>query len=168
MLPNLFITPVIRTLSTLLLCKPQHHLIRRLRVRLGSVFCASQHVYVSPFFFFFFLVEKFDFSTNFQPHVSPVHCSWTHKFHFSATFSLKMSPTILFTHLKIILLQCFSVFGFQLYPNGPLTEKSCDFFTFQTTLSFSSTRVSGIAKISWRVTSSNRVVTFPRSHCFAC
>ena len=32
---------------------------------------------------------------------------------------LKMGPTVLFTHLKIILLQCFSVFSFsfQLYPN---------------------------------------------------
>ena len=32
-----------------------------------------------------------------------VYCSWTHKFHFSATFSLKMGLTALFTHLKIIL-----------------------------------------------------------------
>ena len=31
----------------------------------------------------------------------------THKLHFSVTFSLKMGPTILFTHLKIILLQYF-------------------------------------------------------------
>ena len=31
----------------------------------------------------------------------------THKNHFSATFSLKMSLTALFTYLKIILLQCF-------------------------------------------------------------
>ena len=71
-------------------------------------------------FFFFLIAKKFDFSTNFQPHVGPVHYSRTHKFYFSATFSLKMSPTVLFTHLKIILLQCFSVFSFQLYPNGPL------------------------------------------------
>ena len=41
-----------------------------------------------------------------------VHYSWTHKFHFSATFSLKIGPTILFTHLKIILLQYFSIFNF--------------------------------------------------------
>ena len=41
-----------------------------------------------------------------------VYCSRTHKFHFSATFSLKMGLTILFTHLKIISLQCFSVFSF--------------------------------------------------------
>ena len=59
------------------------------------------------FSLFFFLAEKFDFSTNFQPHVGPVHCSWTHKFYFLATFSLKMGPTVLFTHLKIILLQWF-------------------------------------------------------------
>ena len=36
-----------------------------------------------------------------------VHCSWTHKFHFLATFSLKMGLTTLFVHLKIILLQYF-------------------------------------------------------------
>ena len=41
-----------------------------------------------------------------------VYCLRTHKFHFLTTFSLKMSLTILFTHLKIILLQCFSVFSY--------------------------------------------------------
>ena len=43
-----------------------------------------------------------------------VHYLRTHKLHFSATFSLKMGPTILFTHLKITLLQYFqfSVFSF--------------------------------------------------------
>ena len=50
---------------------------------------------------------------------TPCNCSWTHKFHFSATFSLKIGLTVLFTHLKIILLQYFSVYSFQLYPNGP-------------------------------------------------
>ena len=46
----------------------------------------------------------------------------SHKFHFLVIFSLKMGPTVLFTHLKIILLQCFSVsiLNFQLYPNGSL------------------------------------------------
>ena len=48
----------------------------------------------------------------FSQSVHTVYCSWTHKFHFSTTFSLKMGPTILFTHLKIILLQYFSVFSF--------------------------------------------------------
>ena len=37
----------------------------------------------------------------------------THKSLYSATFSLKMGLTVLFTHLKIILLQCFSIFNFQ-------------------------------------------------------
>ena len=41
-----------------------------------------------------------------------MHCSRTHKYHFLSTFSLKMGPTILFTHLKIISLQRFSVFNF--------------------------------------------------------
>ena len=41
-----------------------------------------------------------------------VHFLRTHKFHFSAIFSLKMSLTVLFTNLKIILLQYFSVFNF--------------------------------------------------------
>ena len=36
-----------------------------------------------------------------------VHCSWTHKFHFLSIFSLKMGSILLFTYLKIILLQCF-------------------------------------------------------------
>ena len=42
-----------------------------------------------------------------------------------SNFLLKMDPTVLFTHLKIILLQCFSVFSFsfQLYPNGPLGHR---------------------------------------------
>ena len=33
-----------------------------------------------------------------------VHCLRTHKFHFLLIFSLKIGPTALFTHLKIILL----------------------------------------------------------------
>ena len=36
-----------------------------------------------------------------------MHCVCTHKFHFSVIFSLKIGLTVLFTHLKIILLQCF-------------------------------------------------------------
>ena len=43
-----------------------------------------------------------------------VHCSRSHKFYFSAIFSLKMDSTVLFTHLKIILLQYFQflIFSF--------------------------------------------------------
>ena len=51
------------------------------------------------------------FKLFFNQSVHIVYCSQIHKFHFSATFSLKMGPTILFTHLKIILLQYFSVFS---------------------------------------------------------
>ena len=39
--------------------------------------------------------------------VGPVYYSRDPQSQFSATFSLKIGPTILFTYLKIILLQCF-------------------------------------------------------------
>ena len=52
------------------------------------------------------------FLTLFNQLVHSVHCLWTHKFHFSITFSLKMGLTILFIYLKIILLQYFSIFNF--------------------------------------------------------
>ena len=63
------------------------------------------------FFFFFFNSQ---FCWLFSVNSVSVYCSQTHKFHFSVTFSLKMGPTALFTHLKIILLQCFQflVFNF--------------------------------------------------------
>ena len=75
--------------------------------------------FCSPFFFHAFwsnavtvhwtVTANVDFSVV---NSTSVYCLWTHKFHFSVTFSLKMGPTALFTHLKIILLQCFSVFSF--------------------------------------------------------
>ena len=71
------------------------------------------------FFFFFFTCSFLTFLPNRVLFMD-------HKFHFSATFSLKMGPTILFTYLKIILLQFFSIFSFQLYPNGPLSLISSD------------------------------------------
>ena len=37
----------------------------------------------------------------------PCTVNETHKLSNSANFSLKLDPTVLFTHLKIILLQCF-------------------------------------------------------------
>ena len=60
----------------------------------------------------------------FSQSVHIVHCLWTHKFYFSTTFSLKICSTVQFIHLKIILLQYFSVFSFsfQLYPNRPLVS----------------------------------------------
>ena len=39
--------------------------------------------------------------------VGPVHYSWDSQVQISANFSLKLGPTILFTHLKILLLQYF-------------------------------------------------------------
>ena len=97
---------------------------RVLSVHLGSAFAFYKRTFCifSSFFFFFwhtfwpiFLLfihccaTIFDF---FSWTVHTIYCLWTHKLHFSATFSLKMGLTVLFTHLKIILLQCFSVFSF--------------------------------------------------------
>ena len=49
---------------------------------------------------------------NFSPvNSARVHCSWDHKLRFLTIFPLKMGLTVLFTHLKIILLQCFLVFN---------------------------------------------------------
>ena len=108
------------------------------KLGLGWVWIGRLAFGVFPFFFFFFfctrlwdcgycsytvqwtVVAKFDFSIFSANQCTSCTDSWTHKFHFSITFSLKMGPAVLFTHLKIILLQYFSVFGFQLYPNGPL------------------------------------------------
>ena len=80
------------------------------RVRLGSAFCASQtHVCVSNFFFFF---QAVTFWLFFLWTVLSCTVYGSHKLHFSTTFSLKIGSTVLFTHLKIILLQYFSVFNF--------------------------------------------------------
>ena len=61
-----------------------------------------------------------------------VHCLWTHKFHFLSPFSLKMGLTALFTHLKIILLQCFqfSVFNFNKI-SSIQTDPKCDLCFYQ-------------------------------------
>ena len=48
----------------------------------------------------------------FSQSVHIVYCLWIYKFHISVTFSLKMGLMVLFTYLKIILLQYFSVFSF--------------------------------------------------------
>ena len=93
-----------------------------LRLRLGTTFASA----FTFSFFFFHAFERLSvtvhalcmnssrkvFLTFFSQSVHTMYCLWTHKFHFSATFSLKMVPTVLFTHLKIILLQYFSVFSF--------------------------------------------------------
>ena len=83
-------------------------------LRFQAAFCS--------FFFFSRVLEYWDYcsiNSNCKCWLSVMnsvymHCLWTHKFHFLSIFSLKMGPTSLFTHLKIILLQCFqySVFNF--------------------------------------------------------
>ena len=62
--------------------------------------------FCSSVFSSLFLVQPtfVDFSTV---NNASMHSSRTHKFYFLATFLLKMSPMILFTYLKIILLQYF-------------------------------------------------------------
>ena len=48
------------------------------------------------------------------------HCSRTHKSHPITNFNINLSPTTLFTYLKIILLQCFQFSANKQYPNTPL------------------------------------------------
>ena len=94
------------------------------------------HVHVVlPFFCFFFsflacvsgglrLLFNVDFSTVNSVFMYCMYCSRTHKYHFLSTFSLKIGLIILFTHLKIILLQYFSVFNFQLSAESKRTLNS--------------------------------------------
>ena len=65
-------------------------------------------------FLFFFFFSQPQLLTKFSVNSALVHCSQTHKLQFLATFLLKMILTVLFTYLKIILLQYFqfSVFNF--------------------------------------------------------
>ena len=60
-------------------------------------------------FFFFFSLQLLTLSTQNSAYV---YCLRSYKLYFLETFLLKMSPTILFTHLKIISLQYFQ-FQFQ-------------------------------------------------------
>ena len=93
------------------------------KCKFGSTFTFAFCVLLF-FFFFFFFYTRFRLSGDkrtveycsvlfgpvfftFLSISGSVHCSWTHKFHFLSIFSLKMCLTALFTHLKIILLQCF-------------------------------------------------------------
>ena len=93
---------------------------RRLSVCLDPRFPPTFAFCVFFFFFFFFhafwqnavTVHYCSMNSNrkcwlFCRKQCIMYCSWTHKFYFLATFSLKMGPTVLFTHLKIILLQWF-------------------------------------------------------------
>ena len=60
-----------------------------------------------------------------------VHCSRTYKYHFSLTFSLKMSSTVLFTHFKIILLQYFQFLVFNCIQIDPQLASVIFFFFTQ-------------------------------------
>ena len=62
-----------------------------------------------------------------------MHCSWTHKFHFSVTFSLQMGPIALFTYLNIILL--FSVFNFQFQQNKFYPNRLISYYIMQFSIS---------------------------------
>ena len=78
--------------------------------------CSRLRFAFHAFFFFFLFSPQLLTSQLWTIHLCIVHES--HKLHFSVTFSLKMGPTVLFTHLKIISLS----FQFQqnkFYPNGP-------------------------------------------------
>ena len=82
-----------------------------LKLELGCIwevrFALPRRTFAFQIFFFFFPSRNL---LTFLPCI----VFGSHKLHFSATFSLKMGPAALFTHLKIILLQCFLVFSFQL------------------------------------------------------
>ena len=111
------------------------------QVRIKAAFRFTKAASASTFSFFFFfsrvleewtVAANVDFSIMNSAHFSTmnsasVHCSWTHKFHFSATFSLKIGLTILFTHLKIISLRCFqfSVFNFNKISSVQTNPKYC-------------------------------------------
>ena len=71
------------------------------------------HTYQANFFTVYLLLQLLFINSSSKvwlfPHfLHKFHCLWTHKFHFSTTFSLKMGPTVLFTHLKTILRTKFS------------------------------------------------------------
>ena len=99
-----------------------HHLTKLSKISLthsGVVWITEKQRILRMHFLslFFFLAVIFDFSVTAlftqqnrwwtMHNNGSVHCSRDHKPHFLVTFSLKMGFTTLFTHLKIILLQCF-------------------------------------------------------------
>ena len=102
------------TVSPTLICRVKHegHVwigLKTQRLRLVFFFFSFFFAYIcETCSYCLYTVQSWIFFSLFNPSVHTVHCLWTHKFYFSATFLLKMSLTVLFTHLKIILLQCFS------------------------------------------------------------
>ena len=88
------------------------------RCRLDS----TSHVHVSlksAFSLSFFLFFQPAFVNFFTVNSVSVHCLQTHKLHFLVTFLLKIGPTVLFTHLKIISLQYFQ---FQFSVSGQISS----------------------------------------------
>ena len=90
------------------ICHNQYVLVCHFNVHIVPVWIAIILVFVffslSLSFFFWFSPQQLTLSTV---NSASVHCSRSHKLPFSATFLLKMGLTALFTHLKIISLQCF-------------------------------------------------------------
>ena len=78
-----------------------HPRLRILLLFFGTRFKSKSHCYG---YCSWTVAVIFDFSAH---QWVPCTVYGTHKSHFSATFSLKMDSTVLFTHLKIILLQYF-------------------------------------------------------------
>ena len=66
--------------------------------------CICIFYFMFPDFFFFFKVATFDYSSV---NSASVHYLWVSQTSLFSNFLLKMDLTILFTHLKIILLRCF-------------------------------------------------------------
>ena len=76
-----------------------------LSMRLDRVYDSTFAFAFSFFFFFFFdacVSEDIEYRS-----VGPVYCSWDPQVLYLRKKKLKMGPTTLFAHLKIILLQCF-------------------------------------------------------------
>ena len=91
----------------------------------GSAFAASTFAATHILAFFSFSRKGWLSIVN----SARIHCLWTHKYHFSIIFLLKMSHTILFTHLKIILLQYFQFFSFNKI-SSIQTDQKCHYFNF--------------------------------------
>ena len=94
-----------------------------LRGSLDSDYLKSAFLMLRFLFFFFFFVQP---TMVDRSSVTVFLCTVyrSHKLYFLSIFSLKMGPTVLFTHLKIILLQCFQFQQNKLYPNGPFVHTS--------------------------------------------
>ena len=89
----------------------------RLSIRLDTTFAFR-------FFFFFFWEEHFTFPMD------PVHYSWDPQISFFSKTFIKMGPTALFTHLKIILLQYFQFLAFSSIQTDPKTTTPINIFFY--------------------------------------